>query len=79
MSRRQDLQSAEDIALRYPGFGVLQQISTSAPTNGAVGYASCCLWQKTGGTTANNTPMLYVNIGSNGFGSNNTAVWTAII
>lgn len=75
MSRMQDLQSANGIALNVAGLGVMQIIQNSAPTNGVIGYGKGCLYVNTAGA---NGSILYINQGSNGFGTNATATWLAI-
>lgn len=75
MSRRYDIQSAEGVIADYRGYGVVHIAQNAAPTNGVIGYAPGCLWVYLGGTAGG---ILYVNQGSNGFGSNATATWLAI-
>lgn len=61
MSRRQEIQSAEGIALYYPGIGVAQQVSETTPTNGVAGYAKGCTWQNLNGTAGT---LFYINQGT---------------
>ena len=66
MSRRQDIQTAEGVALDYRGYGVLHKVDKIAPTNGVLGYAPGCLWMNLVGAPPG-TPISYRNIGGNGF------------
>jgi hypothetical protein len=72
MSRKRDIQSGLGENVNYPGYGMIQQVSKVSPTNGVIGYAPGCIWQNTAGGPGSS---LWVNIGSNGFGTNGTAQW----
>src|SRR5438552_3819531 len=78
--RRQDMQSAEGIALRNPVYGILQYVSKSAPVGGEIGFAPGCDWYVPTGTGTLNANTRYTNIGSNGYSTglltaNPTALW----
>jgi hypothetical protein len=51
-----------EIIVEVPGIGVLNAWGTTVPTDGEVGYASACLFQKQGGTDRDT--VLYVNVGT---------------
>lgn len=80
MSRMQDIQTAEGVALRYRQYGILDYASKNAPVGGEVGYSTGCTWRVMGKTGSVNQGFRYVNIGSNGLStgvgtSNPTASW----
>lgn len=79
MSRRQMTQSAEGINLEYPGYGILDYTKKSAPAGGEIGFATGCIWRNPANNTGTyNTGFEYVNIGSNGYGTNATATWLEV-
>lgn len=62
MGRGLNLHSGDGLVARDPGIGILHAYGSTVPSDGVVGYAPGCLFQKTNASTK--ATYWYVNVGT---------------